>query len=240
MKTLFTLLLATAFTSAFAYDEGRLTITVASATRNLEVHVNGRIYSDNDNTIVIDDVQPGNHTVRIYRNTRGNGNGRNDRNSRRNELLYSSTIYVKPSYHVDVMINRFGKALVDERMLAGNGQWGDDDRRGNSGGYYGNDSYRQPMNSSEFDNLVKGIRGQWFASSKMNAAREAVNRNYFHTGQVRQLLQLFSLDSDKLELARLAYRNTTDRNNYYSLNDVFSFQSTRDDLEKYVREFRDR
>src|SRR5215216_7301619 len=129
MKIIFTLLFATVFTSAFAYDEGKLTITVAS-NKNIQVYVDGRAYQDNDNSFVLNNIQSGNHTIKIYRTTNNNnGRGRNNRNNdRRNDLIYSSTVYVRPAYHVDVMINRFGKAMVDERAIADkNGNWNDED-----------------------------------------------------------------------------------------------------------------
>jgi hypothetical protein len=44
MKNIFTLLLATVSFSAFAYDGGKLTITVPSS-RNVQVYVDGRVYS---------------------------------------------------------------------------------------------------------------------------------------------------------------------------------------------------
>jgi hypothetical protein len=110
-----------------------------------------------------------------------------------------------------------------------NGKWNND-------GY--NNGYNQAMNGSEFNQLVSRIRGQLFASGKLNTARDAVSRNYFSTAQVRQLLQLFNADNDKLELAKQAYRNTVDQGSYYALYDVFSYQSSRDELDRYIRGYR--
>ena len=205
MKIVFTLLLATVFTSAFAYDEGKLTITVASK-KNIEVYVDGQIYQDNDNSFVVNNIKPGNHTIKIYKksknnkNNKGYGNNRNDRNDRRQDLIYSSTVYVRPAYHVDVMINRFGKAMVDEKAMSKNKNknWGDDDW--NDDGY--NNDYRQPMNDNDFNHLLQKIRNQWFG--KMTTAKDGMNTNYFNTYQVRQILQLFSSESDKVELAKLS------------------------------------
>lgn len=248
MKTIFTLLLATIFTSAFAYDESRLTITV-SDNSNVQVMIDNRAYRLNDNSLVLTGIQSGRHTVQVYRNSQGNnsrGYGTNRNKNNRNEMLYSSTIYVKPNYDVDIMINRFGKALVDERDLRyNNDDWRNNDRRydrnDNNGGYgnYPNDrNYNQAMSQYEFDQLVQKIRSQWFGSGKMNTTKEALNRNYFTTQQVRQLLNLFSSENDKLELAKLAYRNTVDQKNYSQLYDVFSSRNSREELDQYVRNYR--
>jgi hypothetical protein len=246
MKTIFSLLLATIFTSsAFAYDESRLTITV-SATSDVQVMIDNRSYRLDDNSLVLNNIQSGRHTIQVYRKNGNNGRGYGNNKSRnnRNEVLYSSTIYVKPNYDVDIMINRFGKALVDERDLryANDGAWKNNDRpydRNDNNGGYGNypsdRNYHQAMSEYDFNQLVQKIRSQIFGNGKMNSAKDAFSRNYFTTQQVRQVLDLFSSDNDKLELAKLAYRNTVDQRNYSQLYDVFAFKSSRDELDQYIR-----
>ena len=239
MKTIFTLLLATIFTtSAFAYDEGRLTVTV-STQADVQVVIDNRTYRlDDDNSLVLNNVRAGQHSIQVYRNrgnNRNNGNNRNRNN--RNDVLYSSTINVRPNYDVDIMINRFGKALVDERDLRySNDGWGNNGNYGNGGygnGSYGNNGYNQAMSDNEFNQLLQKIRGQWFG--KLNTAKDGINSNYFTTYQVKQILQLFSAENDKLELAKLAYRNTVDQRNYPQLYDVFAYQSSREELDQYIR-----
>jgi hypothetical protein len=239
MKTIFTLLFATSVaSSALAYDEGRLTVTFASKS-GVQVVIDNRSYTGDDNTVILNNIRPGQHTIQIYKATR-NRSGR-FANSRA-DLLYSSTIYVKPSYDVDVMINRFGKALVDEQAISSRSRW--DDRGGYrpNGNYendgYGNEAYKQAMPESEFGSLLQRIHSQWFSSAKMTAAKDAAGRSYFSTQQVRRLISIFSSDSDKLELAKAAYRNTIDQRSYYQLYDLFQFQSSRDELARYTSEYR--
>lgn len=248
MKTIFTLLVATLFTSsAFAYDESRLTITV-SDNSNLQVMIDNRAYRLNDHSLVLNNIRSGRHTIQVYRNSENNdrGWGRSRNRNNRNDVLYSSTIYVKPDYDVDIMINRFGKAMVDERDLryGKDDDWKNNDRRYDRNGdedyknnrNYPNDrSYNQAMNQYDFDQLVQKIRSQWFGNGKMNTAKDALDRNYFTTEQVRQVLDLFSSENDKLELAKLAYRHTVDQRNYSRLYEVFAYQSSREELDQYIR-----
>jgi hypothetical protein len=240
MKTIFTLLLATIFTtSAFALDESRLTITV-STSNDVQVMIDNKTYRLDENSVVLNNIRAGQHTVQVYRG-RANNNRGNNRNNNRNNVLYSSTIYVKPNYDVDIMINRFGKALVDERDLrynndgyGNNGNYGNNNGGyGNNNGNYGNNNYNQPMKDYDFNQLLQKIRSQWIG--KQSAAKDAINSNYFTTLQVRQVLQLFSSENDKLELAKLAYRNTVDQRSYTQLYDVFSYQSSKDELDQYIR-----
>ncbi|HEX2534170.1 MAG TPA: DUF4476 domain-containing protein [Chitinophagaceae bacterium] len=247
MKQLFTLLLATVFsTAAFAADEGRLTLSV-STPNEVQVVIDNRSYRTEDRMLTLRDLRPGSYTVKVYRQR---SNNRNDRNNGgilggagdRNDLLYATTVQVRPNHHVDIMVNRFGKGLVDERPMRGG--YGSNDGYENDrndrdewdeSGWNDHNQNERAMESADFERLVQQVRSQWFSNSKMNAAREGVNRNYFTTEQVRTLVQLFNSDTDKLELAKLAYSHTVDPRNYYLLNEVFSFQSSREELDRYTR-----
>jgi hypothetical protein len=233
METIFTLLFAVIFTSAFAYDEGKITVSFA-AKNNVQVFIDGRAYQPEDNIVSVNNVQSGQHSIKIYRAKRA---GRN--NGNKNELLYSNTVYVKPAYHVDVMVNRFGKALIDERALRSDNRYDDNDWNQNNDGAYGNgNNYNQAMSDYDFNGFIQKIKSQWFNSGKINTAKDGLTKSYFTTYQVKTVLQLFSSESDKLELAKLSYRNTVDPRNYYQLYDVFSFQSSKDDLDRYLKDYR--
>ncbi len=233
MKTLFTIALASFFsTSVFAYGEGRLTITVASS-KNFQVVVDGRSYNANDdNTVLLQNVRQGSHSIVVYDSRKKNNGRYNDRN-RNADVLYSGSVVVRDFQHVDVVVNRFGRALVDERDLRYNDRWNErDDRYDDNNGGYGN-SYNRVMADYEFRQLLDNINKQWFG--KMKAAEDGVARNYFTSAQVKQLLQLFSSESDKLGLAKRAYAKTIDQKNFYVVYDVFNSQRSRDELDAYVR-----
>ena len=72
---------------------------------------------------------------------------------------------------------------------------------------------------------------------KVGTARDAVSSNYLSSFQVRQVLQLFSAENDKLELAKLSYRNMVDAQNFRQLYDLFSYQSQAE-LDRYIRDTR--
>ncbi|MGZ3837565.1 MAG: DUF4476 domain-containing protein [Flavisolibacter sp.] len=117
-----------------------------------------------------------------------------------------------------------------------NGGYGNNDGYGNNGSYDNrNNSYNNAMSDADFNHLVQKIRSQWFG--KLNSAKTAVGNNYFNTYQVRQILQIFSSESDKLQLAELAYRNTVDPNNFRQLYDLFSYQG-QNALDNYIRNYR--
>ena len=71
----------------------------------------------------------------------------------------------------------------------------------------------------------------------MAAAKDGVNNNYLNIYQVKQILQLFSSESDKLDLEKLSYKNLVDRQNFRQIYELFSYQS-QTELDRYVREYR--
>ncbi|RYE00841.1 MAG: DUF4476 domain-containing protein [Sphingobacteriales bacterium] len=272
MRTIFTLLLGLVFAAASArpnypYDEGRLTVTFSGIT-NLVVQIDNRYYSPNENVVSLEHLPAGRHTVRVYA----------PRNNNRGNVLYSAQVQIKAYTHTDLMINRFGRAFIDERRLNGivyndyeqwgnanypdnegwtdadwaNGNWGNGSGGGNNNGSYGgnggygnggnnggyNGGYNGAgavMNAASFTALLQQLRNENFANTRMTIAKDALSSNRVNVAQVKQLMQQFSFDNDRLELAKAAYPRTTDKNNYFQLSDAFEFSSSKEALSTWVR-----
>ena len=62
--------------------------------------------------------------------------------------------------------------------------------------------------------------------------------NYFTTVQVKEIVQLFSFENSKLDIAKHAYKNTIDKGNYFTVADCFTFSNNKDELMRYIREYR--
>ena len=97
---------------------------------------------------------------------------------------------------------------------------------------------RYGMRDYEFNAAIREIRSQWMGSKKMTLASNTVMQNRLSVAQVREVLVSFNDDRDKLELAKLAYRNTTDRHAFSALYSVFDSRSSRQELERYIRSYR--
>ena len=106
------------------------------------------------------------------------------------------------------------------------GQWGD---------YDSHEGYASGMNVREFKNVLQAIEKEWLESNKLKSASQIVKSNSIATAHVKQILLLFSFENNKLELAKQAYANTVDKGNYSRLYDVFSFSSSKTELERYIR-----
>lgn len=116
------------------------------------------------------------------------------------------------------------------------GGYGNNNGGGYGNGGYGNNSgYGRQMSDYDFSRALNSISMQRGDFQKMESARQLINTSFFSSTQVKQMLQLFSFENDKLDLAKLAYSKTVDKQNFYVVNDVFSSYSSRDELARYIR-----
>ncbi|CAN5300529.1 hypothetical protein BH09BAC1_BH09BAC1_19920 [soil metagenome] len=91
-----------------------------------------------------------------------------------------------------------------------------------------------PMHEGEFTNLMGVINNRPFDSTKRQLAAQALSSNYFTSGQILRMLQLFSFESSRLEVAKLAYSRTVDPERFYIVFDAFTFDSSVRNLSNYM------
>lgn len=217
----------------------KLTISATSIT-NIRVMVDGNKIRANNNTVLLDNLKEGYHTVKVYRLR---NNNRIDPNGNY-QLVYSGNIYLKPRYHVDVTINRFGKAFIDEQHISAdyyneddNDDWGSNDHyndQQNQGGWNNNEVNR-PMNTTTFTQFKQALRNESFDDTKLAMAKQVIAQNYLTSAQVKEIAGLFTFEDNKLDIAKYAYQYTVDKGSYFIVNEVFVFSSSKDALLKYIQ-----
>lgn len=111
---------------------------------------------------------------------------------------------------------------------------------GNGQSYNGNNNnYNYPpmpqeMEAVAFQSLKQTIDNQWFSSGKQDVFKQALAGNYFTSQQVSELVNLYSFDSDKLVVAKMAYTKTIDPQNYFMVSNQLGFSSSVNDLTAYM------
>ena len=278
MKTIFTLLLSTIFSiAAMAYDGTRLTVTSISNNK-VFVEVDGRRYDLNDNTLSLNSIRPGTHNVRVLREMKRR-TGVNFGN-KREETIYNIKATFRNGYHFDILINRFGKVMIDERRIDPNDDWyndddyydrnegrnrdrdntydngddrddsdyGNDDRDDRDNRDYDNDhknddprydnNYSQAMTNNDFAQAKESLRREWFENTRLETAKQIIDRSYFTSQQVKELILLFTFENNRLDIAKYAYGKTVDKGNYFIVNDAFTFNNNKEALKEYIRQYK--
>ena len=181
-----------------------------------------------DGDCLINDISAGYHSIKIYRQKKYGYNNDSWRNKNM-QVIYAGNIYIKPQYHVDIIINRFGKAFIDEKQM-------NEDYNNDKDDYgWDNNNNNQQMNNSSFEQFKNIISKENFDNTRLTIAKQTINDNYFSTAQVKEIIQLFSFESNKLDIAKYSYKNTIDQNNYFLLNDAFVYSSSKEELSKFIQ-----
>ncbi len=90
------------------------------------------------------------------------------------------------------------------------------------------------MSDNAFCALKTTVANTSFDSNKLLIAKQAIASNYLTAFQVSELADLMTFESNKLEFAKCAYKYTVDKNNYFVVNNVFTFSSSVYELNKYI------
>jgi hypothetical protein len=103
-----------------------------------------------------------------------------------------------------------------------------------TGGGYGN-----PIvicrNPGEFSVAMNSLRKESFESDKLQYAKSMTVSGPICVDQIIQVCNAFSFEPTKLEYAKFAYPYCNDKNLYYMVNNVFQYQSSKDELSKFIR-----
>jgi hypothetical protein len=230
MKTIFTLL--TSFlltTSVFAAGfKPAASLTVKSADKSpIVVIVDGKCYDIGSNAIMISDLEPAYHDVKVYQQA---FYGTVELSGKDCDVLFNSSVLLKPRTSLLIAIDDCGAITMNETRMRTR-EVGDTWQPGRYDYHFKADNiYTKAISDNEFDRVLWAINKESFEKNKMTSAEQIINANYFTTAQLKQLLGLFNFESNKLQLAKLGYDKVVDQSNYYTLSDMFSFNSSKDEL----------
>jgi hypothetical protein len=228
MKTISTLLASFLLTtSIFAAGlRPSASLTVKSADRSpIVVIVDGKCFDIGSNAIMISNLEPTYHDVKVYQQT---FNGSVELCGKDCDVLFNSSVLLKPRTSLLIAVDDCGAITMNETRMR-TGGIGDTWQPGNYNFHFKTDNPKV-ISNNEFDRVLWAINKEGIETNKMRSAEQIINSNYFTTAQLKQLLRVFNFESNKVQLAKLGYDKVVDQSNYYTLSDLFSFNSSKDEL----------
>lgn len=102
-------------------------------------------------------------------------------------------------------------------------------------GYNGPVGCPVPMSPSDFNDLEASIAAKTFEDTKLTIARQVLRDRCLFVSQVRSIMRQFTFEQNRLEFAKYAYDYTYDIGNYFKVNDMFTFESSTEELDEYIR-----
>ncbi len=96
---------------------------------------------------------------------------------------------------------------------------------------------RTPMSDATFSQVLQKVSNHFLPWDKVKDAKEAFNNTtyYFTTSQIRQILAVIASETDRLDVAKLAWSRVTDPTYFTQLLDMFTSQANRDELSAYIQ-----
>lgn len=90
------------------------------------------------------------------------------------------------------------------------------------------------ISDDDFEQLKNAIAATKYETKKMDTLKMLVGQNLFATSQVGILMNLFAFESNKLDVAKLLYDKTVDKQNYSRLASNFNFDARKEDFKKFL------
>jgi hypothetical protein len=81
----------------------------------------------------------------------------------------------------------------------------------------------RPMEDERFRVLVRAVRDASFSDAQLAVIQQAIGRNYFRVGQVKNLIELVAFSATKLRVLELGVPRIVDPENAFTVFDAFAF-----------------
>ena len=107
---------------------------------------------------------------------------------------------------------------------------------GNQNNWNGNSAYAgNVMNDQEFNYLLSALqRNGMFDQNRIDLISVDVRNSNFSSRQTYAIIKTLDFDKSKLKLAKILYTKCVDRQNFYMVYDLFSFDSSRKELRDFI------
>lgn len=242
MKNFFAFLFTLLSFSAFAQrPRGELRVRLVDGAP-LSVVINGRDYDRRGSSITIGDLPRGKHRIQVFA-MRG-------KRLQNPEPVYSGRVRVDENAvtYMTVDATRHS-ARVQTRAAGDIVPWGDDaadsryrggrvDEAGNlsdNGTTRYNSRGSLPwFNDADMEDLRTRVAGRTTDGDKLQTIRTAIAGKRYSTTQVRAMAGMLSFESTKLDLAKQAYDGVSDPKDYWKLEDIFTFDASKKELQEYM------
>ena len=101
--------------------------------------------------------------------------------------------------------------------------------------YAQNINCTKPIPNQQFQQKYNQIKNKPTEATRLQTAKQIIKSYCFSSAQVKELASLFANDYDRFEFAKMAYKNTTDKENFYDVYDAFIYYSVVFRLHDYIK-----
>lgn len=93
---------------------------------------------------------------------------------------------------------------------------------------------KEPVSETKFNEFYVSIVKEKYEYEKAATANKYIMKNCFSSAQIKKIIDIFSHDREKLELAKAAYPVVTDKENYKMLEESFLFSENKKQFLNFI------
>ncbi|MEO8933816.1 MAG: DUF4476 domain-containing protein [Xanthomarina sp.] len=90
------------------------------------------------------------------------------------------------------------------------------------------------MSASNFDSAINTLKRSSFEDAAFKTAKQIALTNCLTVDQIMKICDTFKFEKTKLDFAKYAYNSCTETQNYFRVNDVFSFNNSINELNDFI------
>lgn len=90
------------------------------------------------------------------------------------------------------------------------------------------------MDQQSFAAAIQTIKSSNWDETRLSTAKTIANNNYFTVDQVIAICKTFSWEDSKIDFAKYAYKRTVDRQNYFTIANIFTWDSNKTALNDFI------
>jgi hypothetical protein len=115
------------------------------------------------------------------------------------------------------------------------------DYNNNNYNYNYNDNYGNPnygvicMRDVDFAEALKYLSQEVYDNTRLNVAKQLAADNPLCASQIVEVCNKFSFESNRLAFAKYAYQYCTEQNKYYLVNQALKYESSKRELNEYIK-----
>ncbi|MBI1837114.1 MAG: DUF4476 domain-containing protein [Flavobacteriia bacterium] len=164
-------------------------------------------------------------------------------------FIWNSSMYLNSNQRIVAEIDNAGNLIILQNVTVEYSNWYTPVNSGNSlinggtqstfpnnGTNMGNNSGSNAVgvNNQMFTQFLATLDKESFDSKKLEKSKRYIDKGNLNASQIAEIAKKFSFDSNRLDWTKYAYSKCSDKVNYFILKDVFSFNSSYDELEDYT------
>lgn len=218
------LLFFTLISSAFARNDERSVLEIRLNDHSpLIVTVDGRNYDKHGRTVTVGNLPRGWHDLKVYQYLEYKDGGG------RAKFIYKGRIRINAGTVTKCIVDVQSRRMRINTMDIEDAYVEYDRPEDND--HYENDNQ---LRNDDLKDLQARVEDRITDTERLKLMKSVLSDRAYFSVQVRTMLDWLAFEGSRLDFAKWSYERIIDKQDYWKLEDVFTFSSSKDEFNKHI------